>query len=404
LLVSVVVATGCGGGEETLRLRAEGPSTVEVEYTISDEDPVTETVQSPWRLEVGVSGDWSVDLVVHNPTTGGDVICALEGEAIRRAVGTRGEASAHCRASKSGHSISYEVKGEPFPETSSTTSAPTGPIQRLPVSLGFVREITVEEGRLYMASGNRILVYDPATDESSELAAQDPSADFDHVVVGSSSYGLDVGPGVVYRRRAGTTLEPLATVAGASDLVLVGDEVWVPAHGDGASEQPGIVRFSAATGKRIGRVPGYTDVLAVGPDAVLAQHDSSFAILSHDGRVVSTGSPAMASIFLTAAFLSNGKVVVGTRDGKTIYLLDTATWEATPVSTEFEVVHSDGAGGAVVEHLFDDRIAKFDVAAGAPAASVSPLQQAAITELTPETIWMRTEEGSLYRVDRSVLG
>lgn len=115
LAFSSLVLAGCGGSEHTLSLRGDGtPDSIEVSYRVSDSDTVTETVQPPWQLDVQVAGDWSVDLTVKNPTTSGHVTCAFHGDAIARAVGTDGEASAHCTAAKSGDTTEYEAEGKEF--------------------------------------------------------------------------------------------------------------------------------------------------------------------------------------------------------------------------------------------------------------------------------------------------
>ena len=124
---SSIMLAGCGGSEETLTLRGDGtPDSVEVSYRVSGGDTVTETVQPPWQLDVDVDGDWSVDLTVKNPGKSGHVTCAFEGDVIDRAVGTDGEASAHCAAAKSGDTTEYEAEGKEF---SSAAVRGTGPVE-----------------------------------------------------------------------------------------------------------------------------------------------------------------------------------------------------------------------------------------------------------------------------------
>ena len=115
LAFSLFVLAGCGGSDETLTLRGDGtPERIEVSYRVSDGDRVTEMVQSPWQLDVQVNGDWSIDLRVKNPGKSGHVTCSFGGDAIERAVGTDGEASAHCSAAKSGDTTEYDAEGEEF--------------------------------------------------------------------------------------------------------------------------------------------------------------------------------------------------------------------------------------------------------------------------------------------------
>jgi hypothetical protein len=415
VLLIAFAATACGGGsKQTLTLSGEGASgQIEVEYQVSDEDTVTETVQSPWRLDVDVGGDWSIDLTVKNTTTTGLVTCALEGDAISRPVGTRGEAAAHCTAAKSGNSTSYETKGDPFSgsteSTDTTTTSTTdaaAPIERLPIDISGARRITASKNALYIPIGSRIVQYfiDSKQSQAVSLRGSEPAtpADLDAVAtaVPGVVFAVDVGPGAVYS--SGSGFDPVATVVGAGGIVAVGHEVWVPAVGDGASNKPGIMRFDGATGKKLGVIPKYTDVLAVGPDSVVAYHGSDYALIGYDGKVSSTGSPPIGFSGLTGAFVG-GKVLVGSREEGTLVLLDPETWETTPVSDEYQWVYSDGVGGAWVSDL-KGRVAAFDTPSGQPGSGVTPVEGGYVAAVGANTVWMATSDGSLHAVDRSAFG
>jgi PQQ-like domain len=404
-VVAALAIAGCGGSKETLTLRAEGTSaTIDVEYQVGDEEPVSESVQSPWRLDVDVDGDWSVDLVVENTSTTGTVTCFLEGDAVNRPVGTNGEASAHCSATKSGDTTQYETEGEEFSSAAvrGTGPAAPGPIERLPIDISSAKRFTYHDGDLYITNGDEVLDYATKDGDTTELSvpAADPSEppDIDAVAVGVDTYALDIGPGALYRLVA-NTFESLTTVVGAADVVRVGSEYWVPAVGDGAANKPGIVRFDGA-GKRLGVIPGYTDVLAVGPDSVVAYRGDEFALLGLDGSVKSTGSPAFPSANLSGAFVGDDAVVGSREDGR-LYLLDPQTWTATPVSEEYELVFSDGVGGAWVSDL-DGRVAPFDRAAGKPGPGITPVEGGHVVAASGDTLWIGTTDGSLFAVDRSV--
>jgi hypothetical protein len=127
LAMSSIMFAGCGGSEKNLTSRGDGTAdTIEVSYRVSEGDTVTETEQPPWELDVEVEGDWSVDLTVKNPETSGHVTCGFEGDAIDRTIGTEGEASAHCSATRSGNTTAFEAEGEEF---SSAAVRGTGPAQ-----------------------------------------------------------------------------------------------------------------------------------------------------------------------------------------------------------------------------------------------------------------------------------
>ena len=75
----VVPLSACGGDDSlTLTLMADSTSgdAVEVAYTVDDET-VTETVESGWRLEIDVSGRYDLGLEVVNLSRTGDVSCRI---------------------------------------------------------------------------------------------------------------------------------------------------------------------------------------------------------------------------------------------------------------------------------------------------------------------------------------
>lgn len=143
LLVGVLALAGCGSGgaSQPITLHADSSSggPVEVSYDVEGLS-VTETVETPWSLEVELEGRFDVSFIVSNPADDGLVSCAIDGLSVMSNLDAAGEGGAECMAtgSISGDSLDVSSRTGGVPRTNDDGS----PVE---ADVGFTAELVVAD-------------------------------------------------------------------------------------------------------------------------------------------------------------------------------------------------------------------------------------------------------------------